>query len=482
MASRNQDQPAARLASRGWRMHGKSQLSAWYLRHVPTLIMLVVVSTAIAVGNLSFEYDAMSAEIERVGFNNLELSYGWPLDWYWRSADINLGSRSLQLLFSRYSPTKLATNMTVWLLTAATSVAACEWLLRRCKPHSFGRPRILTLIVLFAVAAPIVLANLSSGDCELNPPADFQCSRGWPLAWYWQIHFGMDGPFPFVLSPCSPGRLAANLAMWLVGLAVPGLVCEWLTRRYRPRLRWSLRTMLAVIGLLALCAAWCASLRDRADAQDRLIADVDAMGGAVLEMERWGPKWLGLVVADRYLRRINYARVYDGGGRGDLLERLAHSPSLWSLELWLDNWNPEIAASLGNMRQLRTLRILLRKSKDYLRNYDDDRVPDEWLAVIGKMKGLEKLDLQWSVITDDSLPYLADLTNLKTLCWTDHIRWVELVDFASRRSLSRLPSLPHLETIDFTGALIGDRDLSQLAVLPRLRSLNLSGLFRRICG
>ena len=348
----------------------------------------------------------------------------------------------------------------------------------RLEAFSRYRPRVLTLVLMAAIAAVLVLANLSADVGGANVTAAY-VEYGWPLIWRRYV-VGLAGGS--ALDHVRVGRLTGNVAMWLFMLAAPGIACEWLMRRYRPRLRWSLRTMLGAVGLVAAFFAWCASIHDRAEMQDQLIADFDARGSAVIEMENWGPKWFSLIVAERYLRRINYARVYDAGPHAELLKRLGRSPDLRYLELWLNEWTPEVAAAISDMPHVRKLRILLRKSEHYLRNYDDDRVPHEWLAAIGKLKGLEKLDLEWSVISDDSLPYLADLTSLKTLYWTDHIRWVERVDFDSRRSLARLPQLPQLETIDFTGALVGDHDVRQLAVLPRLKSLNLSETFVTAAG
>jgi hypothetical protein len=144
------------------------------------------------------------------------------------------------------------------------------------------RPRVPTVLLVAAIAAPLVLANMSDelrariGPMPANGGADLSfdvrepveegtpdshrsnLSYGWPLAWRQYVivmSYGM------VLGECrSPGRLAGNVAMWLTILAVPAALCEWLLRRYRPRLRWSVRSMLIAIGLVA---AGCGAVSNR---------------------------------------------------------------------------------------------------------------------------------------------------------------------------------------------------------------------------
>ena len=192
------------------------------------------------------------------------------------------------------------------------------------------RPRALTLILLAAIVAAIWLANLI-GDSRTRtyrsparpPPQselqfdveeaskaepsaifDQNLSFGWPLLWrQYVVEFTMaTGPF-IIAQNYSPARLAGNLAIWLVMLAAPAVVCEWLLRRYRPQWRFSLRTLFVATGLAAAICAWFAVVRNRAAVQDPLIASVKAHRGTVWG-ERWGPKWLDQIAFDRYCRRI----------------------------------------------------------------------------------------------------------------------------------------------------------------------------------
>jgi hypothetical protein len=158
------------------------------------------------------------------------------------------------------------------------------------------RPRVLTLAVLAAIGAVIVLANLSEGyslreatnaplipanlEFDLTEPRDrasgqrypvlYNMSYGWPLLWrQYVIGIGMQvGVAIGVAGECySVSRLAGNMAIWLTMLALPAGICEWLVRRYRPRLRFSLRTMLAAMGLAAALCGWSVAVRNRAAVQ-----------------------------------------------------------------------------------------------------------------------------------------------------------------------------------------------------------------------
>lgn len=175
------------------------------------------------------------------------------------------------------------------------------------------RPRVLTLVALVLVAASIVLSNLS---CDRRSSGHFYCqSYGWPLIWHRYVLLGFG--HATIGWYYSAGRLAANLAMWLLALATTGGACEWLLRRYRPRLRWSLRTMLAAVALLAVLCAWFVNARERARLQDPLIAAMPGgWTGPQAGVERWGPIWLDLFGADRFCRHIVCASLSATGDEG----------------------------------------------------------------------------------------------------------------------------------------------------------------------
>lgn len=383
------------------------------------------------------------------------------------------------------------------------------------------RPRVLTFIVLVVVAATIVLANLSedvrarsvpfTGDSltklkfDVSGPVDhrltfgtWNISYGWPLLWrQYVVAIGYGGQGVAELS--SKSRLAGNVAMWLVMLAAPAAACEWLLRRYRLRLRWSLRTMLAAVGLIAAFCAWYVAARDRANVEDPLITAIEARHG-VAWLERWGPEWLDVVGADRLRRRIIGSQLGNGDEKvEDLLERLTRRGNLQYLFLNVHSLTPRMVGALADMRQLRTihlgvddptpeigalladaladkpqLRTLSLSNLNDWNNSIGQTVSNEILAAVAKAPRLEALYLSDMAIDGESLPSLAPLTNLKSLSLSD----VSIAaDFDRADSdpplLSRLPVLPRLEKFDLYRSEVGDRDLRYLATFPCLKSLRL---------
>jgi hypothetical protein len=375
----------------------------------------------------------------------------------------------------------------------------------------------LTLDVLTVIAALIVLANLSfdvrgaNGERiklqEIITLDIRQLSYGWPLVSHRYTLAPALGPSPMGVVGWyyHPGRLAANVAIWLALLAAPAGVCEWLLRRYRPRLRWSLRTMLAGVALAAMLCAWFVAVRNRMNLQEELTAKISGRGGQVW-IERRGPRWLGVVGADRFRKHIFAVRVkrtlgddleyiQDEEDDLQLLEQLARLPRLQYLHLddlagftpamagelcrfqqlrvlsidleCLDDDTSEALATLSEAQQLRTLQInVFDLSEDY------ERRSRECVAAVDRITQFERLALSFPKIDDDRLDCLADLTNLNRL---------SLSGLASTHSdshsrpplLRRLPVLPQLETLRLADCEIDGRDLHDLKRLPRLRSLAL---------
>ena len=383
------------------------------------------------------------------------------------------------------------------------------------------RPRVLTFIVLVVVAVTIVLANLSedvrarsvpfTGDSltnlkfDVSGPVDhrltfgtWNISYGWPLLWrQYVVAIGYGGQVVAELS--SKSRLAGNVAMWLVMLAAPAAACEWLLRRYRLRLRWSLRTMLAVVGLIAAFCAWYVVARDRANVEDPLITAIEARHGSVW-LERWGPEWLDVVGADRLRRRIIGAQLGNVDKKvEDLLERLARRDNLQYLILNVRCLNPRMAAALADMRQLRTfhltvddptpeigsrlsdalaqkprLRTLSLCNLNPWNNGNDQRMSHEILAAVANATRLESLYLSDMAIDGEDLACLGALPNLKFLNLAD----ISIAADFDRSDLgapllSRLPTLSRLEELDLYRSEVGDGDLRHLNALSRLRSLSL---------
>jgi hypothetical protein len=378
------------------------------------------------------------------------------------------------------------------------------------------RPRVLTLALLALIAALVTLSNLS---VEQSLPQDWMAfghkSYGWPLIWH-----------RFVLCDRSSytegwyvsyGRLAVNLAIWLLILVVPTATCEWLVRRYRPRFRWSLRTMLIAVVLIALGCGWFVHARKRANEEDALIAAIRNERGDVW-MERWGPRWLDLLGVDRFRRRIvgvsiNQLFGFKPGDR-EILQRISCLRGLRHLDLCFNEWTSELglAGTLDSLARLRTLGIYGAPAR-------------EWQAAVGKMSHLERLTVAYDAdlcACLESLPNLKSLAvsscwdpedshrllttvgklNLEELCLThmiirgsslaclnglNELRFLGLsavyenpsaIGNFQRKSegglLLNLPPLARLEAIDLEESEVYDGDVAALANLPRLRWLNLA--------
>jgi hypothetical protein len=378
------------------------------------------------------------------------------------------------------------------------------------------RPRVLTLCLVCVVAALITLANFnveatprrapppkSPQDFDLTEPDEAYRERwpqgwplrnlsyGWPLRWGQYVFIGSFRP-DLIFGECSStGRLVADVAIWLAMLIAPAAACEWLVRRFRPRPNWSLRTMLAGMGIIGCGLGWFASARSVADLQDAIIHRADDVW-----VEHRGPEWVEAIEAGRYRRFIIGASADIGNFPPDEEERQGNQQFLKRLGalhylryLKLDNMTltGEIATSLKPMRQLRMLDIdidhvvpgALPALIDSLRSLPelrilcvsgDDDIEDTsgLFAAIGKVTQLERLRIAGMILRCKDLDCLAGLTNLKSLSLENVAK--DVVDRDNRQPLlSRLPALPRLEAMHVWGAEIYDDDLNCLARLPNLK-------------
>jgi hypothetical protein len=326
------------------------------------------------------------------------------------------------------------------------------------------RPRVLTLVVLIVVAALIALANLNFErfwDLQANIGAK---SYGWPLIWHRFVFLPWSGRT--VGWYYSEIRLAGDIVIWLALLATSCGACERFLRRYRVRPRWSLRTMLVALGICGALFAWFAAARKRADLQDSLITEIRSRG--YVRVERWGPKWLDLIGADRFRRHITSAEVFaglddDGHERLErILPALGRLPRLQYLEFFIerDHLPPGMADALAKTRQLRALSISLSVTPN---NDNDRRIWQECLAAIGQMTELEHLRLYRMRVPGTSLASLAGLTNLKRLILEDS----QIHD----RDLPYITALPGLRSLRLGTSSITDAGLRELARMPMLEDL-----------
>jgi hypothetical protein len=278
--------------------------------------------------------------------------------------------------------------------------------------------------------------------------------------------------------------------------------------------------MLAVVALMAVLCAWYAHATRRADEQDAVTAMVQPGHGSVYS-EPLGAEWLDRILAKRLRRRIvgvELTDLYRPLDEVDLFKRLARLPHLRYLDIE-PVLLPTVEPLLGDMRQLRTLRIYCRSKPDpqavtleavgkiaqlerlsvsiwvaserdleqlgrltrlkslalEVRDEIDAR---EGLAALGKLPQLERLSLKVWYVHRGDLAWLAGLANLKWLTIQSTNEFLEvagtqgpdgpegaLVDFAA---------LARLEALELTGVQVAAADLEPLAACPRLKSLSLS--------
>lgn len=399
------------------------------------------------------------------------------------------------------------------------------------KTFSRYRPRIVTLMVCAALAAMIALSNLTYDQARhrLGDVGDFTSkSFGWPLVWHRYVagYFCTPPDHEYVRGDIgwywSPLRLAADAVLWLAILAAPMAATEWLLRRYRPRLQWSLRTMLFVIALAGVFLAWFAAVSERASLEHTIFSQGTQGNFAEgsREYRRWGPKWLTLVGADRYRCWAYFARLKLKAGEGIDLMRLAlvtRLPKLRHLTVDMDRLTPDIANALSDLRHLKSLAVIENDKLDE----SDARAWPAALAALGKMTWLEHLHIEEPTHRGERLAQLAALTNLKSLrldgirgdLRTDidpclkaigklhqleflelhrmrpgaeglqflsgltRLKWLSLQDVRLQRPsiLDNLPSLPRLETVIVADSEFGDGALCRLATFPRLQAVALDG-------
>lgn len=346
-----------------------------------------------------------------------------------------------------------------------------------------NRPRLITLILSIVIAALIVLANFSVDISDGADAGILYLSYGWPLVWRRYVLLNDTVAWQIFDWQWSTARLAGDTAVWLMLLAVPGLACEWASRRYQLRLRWRLRSMLAAVGLAAAACGWFVAIRDRANLQDSLITDIEGHGG-IVAVERWGPKWLDLVRCDRFRRYIVAVRLpltEDAVGEAspdaendELLTQVSDLKTLRYLDLEFDRWNPVVSEALRNLRQVRSLTI---EQREPIWEDNDCRVSRECLTIIGGLTELKRLELKGLTIRSDTLALLEGLTNLKSLT----LNVMAIGDPPVLRSMPMLPRLEVFEPVCFAGGpferahfAVEDDDLPYLAALPKIKALGLA--------
>jgi len=249
----------------------------------------------------------------------------------------------------------------------------------------------LTLLVVSVTTALLMLSNLSYVTRRQAGSVIFCHNYGWPLVWYRTVY--ADVVFGWQIDRT---RLAIDGAMWLLMLVAAAGACEWLLRRYRPRLRWSLRTMLVITALAAAFCGWFTVASRRARQQDEIVALFYGSGRIAggredVWIERWGPRWLDLFGAERYCQHVAGASLpagRDNQWTEDVLNRLKDLSGLRLFYLEADQLSPAATESLNAMHQLRILSV---SQWDVTQSDADNPTSQACLAAVARMSRLEEL-------------------------------------------------------------------------------------------
>lgn len=492
-------------------MNATTERCARWRPSLLTVIVLSLVAAGIALANLSSE--PITVGLIKTVASRPERAYGWPLTWYWREASSIPGSvppwnglpprPELVWPVARYSTSGLIVNLAIWLVLLAASTAVCQRVRRKHQSRLSWQRRLTTLLIALFIVAPTVLANMTFEERYFPPSAEFgMASYGWPFVWHWYWVAPDDDLYGWDF---NAARLAGNIVVWLGTLVLVALFWEWMLRRYQPRLRFSLRTMLAALTVVALLCAWCAAVWKRADEQDALVAS--GLAAHQVWVERLGPKWLRLIIPDRYRRRVVGASIciqstiwpdqveekqdtkvdqdgiHDGDERNnetqddgshsddeirseewerqeeELLERLGRLPALHYLSVGYGTLTPAMADSLANVQQVRILHVGIPYG-----NYPGRPTNLAW---IGRLGQLEHLSLER--VDSTELGFLANLTRLKSL--TLDLTDCEDDESEMDKRLAAVGKLSQLRRLHLQGSP-GDQ-IAHLSALTNLKSLAL---------
>jgi Leucine-rich repeat (LRR) protein len=282
-----------------------------------------------------------------------------------------------------------------------------------------------------------------------------------------------------------------------------------------PRLQLSVRALMALVLALGGSLGW---VIHRAHVQRDAIMTIERAGGSVgygnptpgtpggvtsarpdTPMTAWVRRHLGRDFTD------TATYVYLSGKQFDDEALRAACRLLWLEELWVENTcATDLAAEdlrhlkrlrvlnlklnritgrplrhIGEMSELRELRLAMRLSPVPLRDEDmaflkrltklerlqlpSDELTDAWLIYIEDLKGLTILEVYGMAVTSEGLRHLSSLSNLTVL----NLHGTRVTDLSALRPLSKIAVLGLAYTA------VGDSDLASLRGWPKLYNLDL---------
>ena len=309
-------------------------------------------------------------------------------------------------------------------------------------------------------------------------------------------------------------------------------------RWLRLNVRLRMRTLLVLVLALGGGLGW---VVHRARVQRDAVAAIRRVGGGVaFDWQRAsvrpgsapptapGPDWLRRALGPDFLDTATYVRlngepcqdeslraacrlpwleeliVLNTGATDAGAEDLRRLKNLRTLDLRLNRMTPRPLRHIGDMTELRELKLAMRLSPVPLRDEDlaflsrltklerlmipSKDLTDAWLPYIERLRNLESLELYDMAITTKGLDHLQGLSNLRVLS----LHGSRITGLEPLRPLAKLSSLcvaytpvgdsalacardwPLLYRLDLRKTNITDAGLIDLAELPALRELDLS--------
>jgi hypothetical protein len=199
------------------------------------------------------------------------------------------------------------------------------------------------------------------------------------------------------------------------------------SRKWR---QYSIRSLLLITVLVAICCSWLACVRKEYVDQLKFAGEI-ADRGALVQTIPGSRPWLNYLLGNQINREVVHVRFTNECIAPEALEKM---PLLFALEAF-DAEHTDL---------------------------DDDDL--KWLA---KTRRLEHVNLSGTHITDRAVSYLVLCPKLAELCLED-----TAISNAGLEQLSRVKTLSHL---DLTDSKVTDDGLGYLEDLPQLRELDLGG-------
>jgi internalin A len=238
------------------------------------------------------------------------------------------------------------------------------------------------------------------------------------------------------------------------------------TPRHKFRLlRFSLRTLLVLTLVIAIACGWVGNRLARKRREATVIeglssrADVRLdyrevpVGGSAISFEPSGPEWLRKLLGENFFNEVVEIDFHDA--TDDDLKALSEFKHLAKLSIFtqlIRGWSSD-----DPVERTRAT---------------GPEITDAGLEYVGKLTGLQNLDLTSTLVTDAGLRHLSGLTQLGDL--TIHGAQI------SSAGLAHLHAMVHLERLALhptrAGGLdyrLSDNDLAQLSGFIRLRHLHM---------